>query len=115
MLKKIFYIFLIIVFGTFIDFLVHQSYPPFHVPFEYFPNKIIFGTFWGVVFTLIAEKLSFSWKKKSIFVPLMVAIVLQTKYFFQGYDLSFVVIFLFLHFFMFLPASFIIFKKYLNK
>lgn len=114
MFKKILFVFGIIVFGTIIDYFVHNSSPAFHVPFDYFPNKIIFGTVWGIVFLFLAEKLSMSWLKKAIFVPLMVAIFLQTKYFFQGYDLYFVVLFLFLHFLMFLPASIFIMHGYLK-
>lgn len=111
-LKKIWLIFVMIAVGTAIDYVVHHSNPAFAVPPEYFPNKIIFGTFWGVISLYFVRYFTKNWKLQAIFVPMIVAILLQVKYFLQGYDLYFVVLFLFLHYLMFMTTAPFIFKKY---
>jgi len=115
-LKQLLLIILVICLGTVIDFIVHQSNIRFDVPFEYFPNKIIFGSIWAFVFLKIFS--GWAGVKKpaalAILVSLGTAVVLQTKYFLQGYDLFFVGLFMFLHFIMFLIPAYFIFKKFLG-
>lgn len=104
----------VLTFGTVLDYVVHHLHPMLMVPFDYYPNKIIFGAFWFFVFLNLFGYFTNNPKNLRISVPLAVAVILQTKYFFQGYPILFVVGFLFLHFMMFLPATFWIFKRYGN-
>ncbi|MEN9626288.1 MAG: hypothetical protein RL557_616 [archaeon] len=110
-LKQIGFVLLITSIATFIDFLVHSSSASFYVPFEYYQNKVIFATIWGMVILFVVRKMK-NMHLKSFIFSLFIAAVLQVKYFFQGYDLFFVILFLFLHFLMFLVPSWIIFNKY---
>lgn len=103
---------LVVAFGTVLDYLVHHMDETLAVPFEYYPNKIIFGAFWFFVFLNLVGYVTSKINYQAVLVPLAVAVVLQAKYFFQGYPIWFVVLFLFLHFLMFLPASFWVFRRY---
>lgn len=110
--KQLGLIILIIALGTIIDFFTHQITPKFWVPWEYFPNKIIFGSFWGFVAFKIFRRLTQNPRYLALWMSLAVAVILQTKYFLQGYALDFVILFMFLHFGMFLLPALWIFKKY---
>ena len=105
-------ILLIITLGTAIDWVVHHTSSNFSVPFEYYPNKIIFGAFWGFV----SFKVLRHWFKTPFSIAAgicaVVSIVLQTKYFLQGYDIRFVILFMFLHFGMFILPAIPIFKRH---
>jgi len=50
--------------------------------------------------------------KLAVIIYMIVALLLQVKYFILGYDRFFVFLFLFLHFFMFIIPAVIIFRKY---
>lgn len=100
--------------GTIIDWVVHSTDVRFYVPAEYYRNKIIFGAIWG---TAAYYALKYWWgvaspKSMAVAVPAAIALILQTKYYYLGYNRFFVFLFLFLHFFMFLPFSFYIFRRY---
>jgi len=110
-IKRIGLVFLIVFIATFIDWLAHSSSPAFYVPFEYFYNKVVFAFLWGFAALWFSKKVTNLTWKAFIFSGL-IAFVLQTKYFFQGYDLYFVFLFMFLHFAMFLAPAIIIFNKY---
>jgi hypothetical protein len=101
----------IIVAGTAIDFVVHSLSEKFAVPEYYFKDKIIFGTLWGFVAVLVFQRVH-NLNLKAVLMSATVAVLLQIRYFLTGYALWFVILFLFLHFIMFLVPALIIFKKY---
>ena len=111
-LKIIILVLAVIVIGTVIDYFVHSTNPDFSVPAEYFINKIIFGTVWGSIFVFILRRYIKNPRALAAGVSLGVAIVLQTKYFLQGYNLYFVFLFMILHFLMFLVPAWLLFKKW---
>lgn len=113
-IKQLGLVVLVVLLGTIIDFVVHKSNIRFDVPFEYFPNKIIYGSIWAFVFLKIFSGWS-QVKSPAVLAVLTflgTAVVLQTKYFLQGYDLFFVFLFMFLHFIMFLIPAYFIFQKF---
>lgn len=65
----------------------------------------------GILMNWIAEHFKKP-TKMAIFFSFAIALGLQTKYFFLGFDLFFVFLFMFLHFAMFLLPAVILFKKY---
>lgn len=100
--------------GTFIDWVVHSAHENFYVEPEYYLGKVVFGLIWGLAgYYVLRHLLKVStWRGLALGVPIVIAAFLQTKYFYQGRDNFFVFLFLVLHFFMFLPASFYIFKRH---
>lgn len=100
--------------GTIIDWIVHSSSLQFYVEPEYYLGKIIFGIVWGLIALWALKRLVrvSSTTTLAVGVPATIALFLQTKYFYQGYNNFFVFLFLVLHFFMFLPGSFWAFKKH---
>ena len=112
-LKRIALILLTISLGTVIDYAVHQTSPYFSVEFSYFPHKILYGTLWGFVGYLVFKKYLTTPLKAAIAISLVPAVLLQTMYYIQGHLLTWVVIvFLILHFLMFLLPGYFICKKY---
>ena len=110
-LKQFAIVFVVCIIATLIDFIVHSSSPKFYVDLEYYRNKIIFATLWGMVSLFVFKKVKSVYKKAFIFSG-VIALLLHVKYFFLGYDKFFVFLFLFLHFFMFLAPALILFKLY---
>jgi len=99
---------LIVLIFTFIDFVVHNLSEEYSVPDYYFRNKIIAGTGIGfITYLFIKKKRLFI---KSLIFSAVISILLQIRYFLEGYSLKFVIEFLFFHFLMLLLASLIIFK-----
>jgi hypothetical protein len=98
-----------------IDFLMHNLSSEYSVPSFYFPNKIIFGTIFFFIGLILFGRLHPA--NKAITTSLIVAILLQIKYFITGYSTDFVFIFLFIHFGAFLIPAWIllsIFKRYME-
>jgi len=115
--KKIFKIILIIFvaifLGTIIDYIVHQFDPSFSVPFSYFPHKIFYGTLWAVVAFFVVRRFTKKWLELAFISSFAPALILQTIYFIQMHlALDVVLLFLILHFFMFLAPMIPLFKKY---
>lgn len=116
--KKILIIFLVI-FGiilvfTLIDYLFHQLSPDYSVPSYYFRNKIIFGTLIGLICYFFIRKLNVF--KKALVFSLIIVILLQIRYYIEGYSKYFVFLFLGIHFVILLIVSFAgfnIFKKWI--
>jgi len=111
-LKQLGFILLIVLLGTIIDYAVHSSSQRFFVLLEYYPNKIIFGTFWGFVSFKILRRWIKTPMALAVSMCAFVSIVLQTKYFLQGYAVDFVILFMFLHFGMFILPAVPIFRKF---
>jgi hypothetical protein len=100
--------------GTLVDWIVHSSREAWYVEPSYYSGKIIFGVIWGLFSLYVLRRVLAvnSSRYMALGVPALIALFLQTKYFYQGRALSFVFIFLFLHFLMFLPASLVIFSRW---
>jgi len=101
----------IVTIAVLLDFAAHSVSQAFYVPWEYFRNKIIFAILYGFIALWLLQKINSSLRKSAIFSAVL-AVLLQIKYFLQGYDIFFVILFLFLHFLMFLVPSYVIFRKY---
>ena len=102
------FVFIIILIFTLIDVLMHSLSEEYAVPDYYFRNKIIFGTIIGFVTYLFVKKKSLP--VKSLIFSAVVSILLQIRYFLEGYSLKFVIEFLFFHFLMLIVVSLICFK-----
>ncbi len=100
-----------IVTFTIIDHFIHGLEDAWSVPPHYFINKIPAAFVLAIIGTLLAIKVKNVWLK-SLIVGAFTAILIQTKYYLQGYPIHFVVLFAFLHFFMLYPLLVIMFKFY---
>ena len=110
--KRIGLILLIICLGTIIDYVVHQMDPRFSVPPEYFPHKIFYGTLWALVGYVVLKKYLPTPFELAFAMSAVPAVMLQVMYFIQQHLLTWVtVLFLFLHFLMFLLPGFYICKR----
>lgn len=111
-MKKIFLIaislLLVIVCFAFIDYRIHDLKIEWGVPDYYYKDKIIYGFLWGIVGLFLARKLRNIWLQSLVFSG-VIAITLQTRYFLEGYDLSFVILFLLFHFLILYFLSLIMF------
>jgi hypothetical protein len=115
-LKIILIIFIAIFLGTIIDYIVHHANARFSVPFSYFPHKIFYGTLWAAVAFFVFRKfVTKKWLELAFISSFAPALILQTIYFIRMHlALDVVILFLILHFLMFLPFMIILFKKYRN-
>lgn len=95
-----------------IDYIAHSTSSKFAVPPEYFQNKIIYGALNGFIAFGILKLFFRSPNKLALGVSLVVAVVLQTKYFLLGYNRFFVFLFMMLHFFMFLVPALVMFNVF---
>ena len=112
-IKRIGLILLIICLGTVIDYFVHHLSPYFSVPASYFPHKIWYGTLWAFVGYLIFRKFIKTPFWLAFTIALTPSVLLQTMYFIQKHQLPWVVLlFLFLHFLMFLLPGYFICKRF---
>ncbi len=100
-------IFLTVIIFTAIDYVVHGLSPGYAVPGYYFRNKIIFGTIIASLAYYFVRKKVF-WQK-SLAVSAVTVILLQVKYYLQGYPKEFVFEFLGFHFLMLLASSMVMF------
>lgn len=98
---------IIIIFAG-LDYLTHKVSPEYDVPSYYFKNKIIFGTVIGYIACLLFRKKQLL--TKSLLVSLFVSVLLQIRYYLEGYPKDFVFLFLGIHFIILLPVSFALFK-----
>jgi hypothetical protein len=110
------FILAIILIFAFFDYLTHSLSPDYSVPSYYFTNKVIYGTFWGLIICYFVRKQKLI--KKSLILSAGVSGLLQIRYFLEGYPTDFVVEFLFIHFaILFLVSLFVfgVFKSFLAK
>lgn len=91
-------IIIIILIFAFFDYLIHSLSEEYSVPNHYFKNKIIFGTAWGILVYFLLSKWKTSTSVKSLFFSILISIILQIRYFYEGYSLDFLIEFLFIHF-----------------
>ena len=105
-------IFITILIFTAIDYYVHTLSPEYAVPGYYFTNKIIFGTIIAFITYYFVRKKVF-WKK-ALAISAVTSVLLQVRYYLEGYPRNFVYEFFLFHFLMLLPVSMIllyIFRK----
>ena len=98
---------LILIF-TVIDYYVHSLKAEYTVPSYYFKNKIIFGTGIGFIAYIFIRKIKWHWRAFAFSAA--ISILLQTRYFLEGYPLKFVFEFMLFHFLMLLSVSLAVFK-----
>src|SRR5262245_50223369 len=91
-IKRILLILLIICLGTVIYYAVHQTSPYFSVPSTYFPHKILYGTLWGFVGYLVFKRFIKTPFWTAFTIAAVPAVLLQTMYFIQGHQLTWVVV-----------------------
>jgi hypothetical protein len=97
----------ILIFGAF-DYYAHSLSNEYSVPERYFRNKIIYGTLYGFIAYLFIRRQSLV--KRTLIFSLTVSILLQIRYFLEGYPLGFVELFLGIHFAILLAVSYLAFK-----
>lgn len=88
--------FLAVLVFTFFDWMVHSSFSYLAVPTWYFRNKIIFGTLYASLASLIFKKGSVN--KQAIIITAITVSLLQIRYALYGYPLLFHLIVLSEHF-----------------
>ena len=93
----------IVLIFTFIDYLANQTSEEYSVPSRYFTNKVIYGTLIGFISLFFLRKFNFF--TKGILFSAIIAVLLQIRYFIEGYPLEFVLEFLLFHFLMLAPIS----------
>ncbi len=108
-LKRIGWLLLVVLIGTALDYAVHSLNIKFAVPEYYFRNKIIFATL------LLDIGLFLFWRirsasVKSVLVTAFFAILLQARYAITGYPLWFVFFFMVVHFAVFMPPLYGVFR-----
>ena len=104
---------IIIAIFTAIDYLIHLLSEEYGVPSYYFRNKLIFGVIIGYISLLLVTKIN--WWQKSLVLSSAVSILLQVRYFLEGYPINFVLEFLLIHFLILLPTTLVILKLAENK
>jgi hypothetical protein len=107
---------ILILLFTIVDHFLHGLDNAWSVPDFYFKDKIPFGFLWGIVGMLFARKIKNLWCKAVIFSGI-IAVTLQFRYFIEGYALSFVLLFLMIHFIVLYFLSigmFSIFNRYIT-
>lgn len=101
-------ILVVIIIFTFIDYLFHILKEEYAVPSRYFTNKIIYGTIIGLItYYFVRDKQPVI---KSLIFSGVISILLQIRYFVEGYNIDFVVLFFFIHFAILLIVSYLSFK-----
>ncbi len=96
---------------TIIDHYVHGLEDYWSVPAHYFVNKVPAIFLLVIIGSLISIKIKNIWLR-SLIVGAVAAILIQTKYYLQGYPHSFVYLFAMLHFLMIYPLLVIMFHFY---
>lgn len=98
----------IILIFALIDYFFHRLSKEYDVPSYYFKNKIIVGTLIGFVAYLFFAKQKI-WIKSLAFSA-TISILLQIRYYFEGYPLDFVLLFFGIHFAILIAVSCLAFK-----
>ena len=102
-LKALILVAAVILVFALLDFLTHGLSESFAVPEYYFRNKIIYGIIFGFVIFLFTAKMKPV--KRALIFSGMIVVLLQVRYYFEGYAKWFVFLFLGLHFIMLLASS----------
>ena len=102
----------VVTFGSLVDYGAHLMSPLFSVPPPYLPNKLMVGSLIAVVAFYVGRRFIRTPDRLALFVCAVVAILLQVRYFLEGYNLFFVFSFLVLHFLMFLLPAHLLYRKF---
>ena len=106
-----FFVAAILVFD-FIDFLFHGLSPAYIVPERYFRNKAIYGILISFIVYLFVQNKKL-WTR-ILAISLVVSILLQVRYYLEGYSLEFVFLFMVIHFGILLVTLWLGFKYILD-
>ena len=98
----------VVLIFTLIDYLTHHLNSAFAVPEYYYRNKVIFATIFVFVIYVFTEKMKLI--PRAFLISAITVILLQIKYYVQGYPKWFVFLFLGLHFLMLLVPAWLGFK-----
>jgi len=98
---------IIVVFALF-DYFFHSLSDEYSVPQRYFKNKIIYGTLIGLAVYFLTRK--FEPLKRALVFSAIVSVLLQLRYFLEGYPLDFVLLFLGIHFVILMVLSWVAFR-----
>jgi hypothetical protein len=109
-LQRLVLVFFSILFGTGLDWIVHQMSPAFAVPDWYFPHKILYGTLIGFAAVLVVGRYTKRYRWQAFWMALIVAVLLQIRYLLLGYPPSFVYFFLGVHFVVFFLCALVLFR-----
>lgn len=93
---------------TFIDYVVHTISPDYGVPNWYFTQKIIYGTIVAFITYLFIRSKPIV--QKSLILSAVISVLLQLRYLILGYSMSFVLMFLVIHFVILYIVSWVAFK-----
>lgn len=107
---------IVILLFTIFDYYSHSLSDLWSVPEYYFRNKIPAGFLLGVLGLFLARNVQNVWWK-SFVVSATIAVILQIRYYIEGYAPSFVFVFLLIHFvilYLLVSAMFLITKKIPN-
>ncbi|MDO8557014.1 MAG: hypothetical protein Q7R98_00935 [Candidatus Jorgensenbacteria bacterium] len=80
------------------DYILHSIVPEWSVPDYYFRNKLIFGFLLSIPALFVSARYFRSaWSRTAVFSA-AITILLQARYFIEGYPIRFIITFLFIHF-----------------
>ena len=102
---------LIALSATGIDWLTHNLGAEHTTASEYFSDKIIYATILGLIGLGVLRNEN-DMTRKAVWISLFVAITLHGRYYTQGYEPSFVVLFLLIHFFAIFLPMLVVFKNF---
>lgn len=103
-------VFTIILIFTAIDYYIHSLSEEYSAPSYYFKNKIIFGTLIGFITYISIKNRIKTPLIKSLMFSSVISILLQIRYYLEGYPKIFVFEFLFIHFIILFLVSFAVFS-----
>lgn len=101
---RFFFILVAILVFTFFDWIFHSSSVYLTVPFWYYKNKIIYGTLWAFLSSIIFRNLKI--KKQAFVISIITIFLLQIRYIAYGYPLLFHLIVVIEHFFFLYMTTF---------
>ena len=93
---------------TFFDWIVHSSSAYLAVPGYYFKHKIIYGTLWACIASLVFRKVEI--KKQAFLITAITVGLLQLNYIYLGFPLLFHLIIVTEHFFFMYLATYFALK-----
>ena len=102
---------LIALIATGIDWLTHNLGAEHVTASEYFSDKIIYATIIGLIGLGVLRNEN-DMTRKAVWISLVTAITLHGRYYIQGYEPSFVVLFLLAHFFAIFLPMLVVFKNF---
>jgi len=112
LLKQVAIVLAVIVIGTVFDWFAHGLSPRFAVPEYYFPHKVLYGTIIGSIALWVYRLWIKNDRLLALAVTATVAVLIQVRYYVQGYDLTFVLLFAGIHFVIWFVPAFLLFPAF---